>query len=923
MKASETIRRYLQIVDHNTRRVAEWYTPEMEVQVNVFQGSGEKIDTDNRAIKYGKLGVPYEWFNFRLPRNADSEPIDNDFTLNYPLNEHVDAIGMTGWNWKQQVSVRVGFDYDSITGHAKGVGLADDDLKALQEKCAGIPEVLMLTSTGGKGIHIYFEFDPANLPNTKNHKEHAALALACLADLSRRVGFDFQAGLDVGGGVMWIWARKMTADNHGLTILKDNTLPGGERAYYMVPTNWQDYLDVVSRKRARPRVPGFSDDEQDLLDEKVLTREKTSLTVEQQEFILTLQADYPNYTTVWLEDHGLLQTHTQALKLYHIAHNLVGTFDTLSEGRDPGKPNVFGYPLPSGGWRFSRFGKGTREAECWNTADKNGWTWIYYNSPSDLDGVAKFFRGIRHESKGYVFGDTTTAKKAVRAMGGEVEFPTEFGDRKVRLTPVAGSDKTVSVEVERIDRNEVTPEGWLARKGKNPAFYKIVDVACFEDTKLSEETLLEIIDEHARAMVNTDGTAAGWSVKHEDGRWMPLTKDDARSALTASPVAANEDITSLLGKALKNAWTVVNLPFQPEYPGGRKWNIHGAQFKIKPADLPMDVMPVHPHWDMVFSHCGEDLTKYLKDLSWAQRNHIDTGRDYLMQWVACMLREPFQPLPYLFLWGPQNSGKSILHEAISLLMTKGVVKADTALTSRADFNGEIAGSILCVVEEKDISKSGTAAYNKLKEWVTAVTLSIHAKFKQVYTQPNTTHWIQLSNEKDHCVVFPGDTRITCMYVAPLIQEIPKLILLQKLEEEAPQFLASLLRLNLPDVHHRMRLPVVATASKDELELASRTPLERFLSEHCYYVPGASVSITEFRRTAASHVEDGDKSSISTEAIRKKMPADKFPIGRLELSKSKEPYIGNISFEPVKPETNVSKVFVRGTNADVIILQERN
>jgi chaperonin GroEL (HSP60 family) len=43
----------------------------------------------------------------------------------------------------------------------------------------------------------------------------------------------------------------------------------------------------------------------------------------------------------------------------------------------------------------------------------------------------------------------------------------------------------------------------------------------------------------------------------------------------------------------------------------------------------------------------------------------------------------------LFFFGPENSGKSIFHEAFNELVTTGVVMADRALTNQSDFNGEL------------------------------------------------------------------------------------------------------------------------------------------------------------------------------------------------------------------------------------------
>ena len=87
---------------------------------------------------------------------------------------------------------------------------------------------------------------------------------------------------------------------------------------------------------------------------------------------------------------------------------------------------------------------------------------------------------------------------------------------------------------------------------------------------------------------------------------------------------------------------------------------------------------------MILEHTGADLTANLKELTWAQKNGITTGKDYLQRWIALMIREPFEHLPYLYLWGNQNTGKTILHQAIQTLMEGGVMRADSALTNTGD-----------------------------------------------------------------------------------------------------------------------------------------------------------------------------------------------------------------------------------------------
>jgi hypothetical protein len=897
-RASEVIRACLTThLHHNEPRIANWYHQEMEVQIMVSQGRGEPVS--------GKTGVYtndetlYDWYNFRIPRNANTDPIDNDHELKYPLEHHVEAIGMTGWNWKQRKSVRVGFDFDAITGHAQGVGISDDQLEEIREKLLHVPEALVLKSTGGLGLHLYLEFDPENLPDTQNHTEHAALALACLRYLSQQVGFDFQAGLDVGGGNMWIWHRKMTAENKGLTILKDNGKPDGSTAYLTIPENWRLYIDVASRKRQKVRIEGVPDDEQGTLSNKAAAQKNIPLDDTHKRIISDLQSFFPEYSTVWSIDHHLLQTHTYALKAYADRRDtsgdpVKGLFETLSEGKNPTNPNCFCFPLEGGGFRVVRFGKGTKEHETWKM-DKGGWTYTYFNQPVNFFHAATAYSGVEDDKSGFTFTDSQSAVNALRAMGHLIAIPDEIASRKVLLKPHKGGKLLVEIESFKEDK-DLDIVGWIKKRGK---WIKIYNISVLSDADLSVD--FEEIDANIRAVITTSNTLSGWFIRHEQGMWMQLTKDDSRSKLKA--LGYMDEVEPMLGHILSKSWIHVSIPFREEYPGNRQWNVNAAQLRFDPASNmeSIDGESLHPNWDLIFKHIGRELDEYLVELPWAQRNHMQTGQAYLMTWVACMIREPFEPLPYLYLYGPQNSGKSIFHEALSLLMTRGVMRADTALTNPSDFNGELAGAILCVVEEKNIAKHGAAAYNKIKDWVTSPMISIHAKYKQVFQQRNSTHWIQCANDKMSCPVFPGDTRITMIHVPELIpgSEVPKAILLSKLEEEAPYFLATLLTTPLPDLEERLRLPIVATSNKDQLEEANKTPLEEFLTDRCYPIDGLATPFTDFYAAFYATLTTSDeKSTWTKQRVCRELPIE-FPVGYY-LNKIK--YIGNLALEPAAPMT---------------------
>ena len=154
-----------------------------------------------------------------------------------------------------------------------------------------------------------------------------------------------------------------------------------------------------------------------------------------------------------------------------------------------------------------------------------------------------------------------------------------------------------------------------------------------------------------------------------------------------------------------------------------------------------------------------------------------------------------------------------------------------------------------VVEETDLRKNNTA-YNRIKDWVTSRDLLIHCKGKTPYHIPNTTHWIQCSNNHQACPIFPGDTRITMSYVEPIdpMELIPKKRLMPLLEKEASDFLAAITNLELPPSNDRLNVPVVETADKQMLQKLNETPLERFLADEL--VP-CSGNMVKFSRVLCS------------------------------------------------------------------------
>lgn len=188
----------------------------------------------------------------------------------------------------------------------------------------------------------------------------------------------------------------------------------------------------------------------------------------------------------------------------------------------------------------------------------------------------------------------------------------------------------------------------------------------------------------------------------------------------------------------------------------------------------------HPHWDAVLDHCGQ-FVEIVEPCP-----GFTNGGDYLRLWISCLIRHPDEKLPYLFLVGPQNAGKSILHEAIALLI-HGVASLDQVLRNK-EFTP--AWAILGYIDEVPAHKYS----GRLERMVNG-----------------GMHIIQCASDPRFCPLLPNDPRVTVLEVPALSNEIPKATLLPQLNAEAPQFMRTLMDLELPEPGNTgFRLPRVAT-----------------------------------------------------------------------------------------------------------------
>ncbi len=286
---------------------------------------------------------------------------------------------------------------------------------------------------------------------------------------------------------------------------------------------------------------------------------------------------------------------------------------------------------------------------------------------------------------------------------------------------------------------------------------------------------------------------------------------------------------------------------------------------------------------MILNHLGTNLNGYVKKSEWCQQWGITNGGDYLRYWVTCLIKHPFIPLPYLFFFGPQNCGKSTLFEALTLLFTPGsVVSAGTSLISQAGFNSELVGAVVAYIDEKDLSQSGKPAYERIKEWTMAETIPIHTKGKPQYQRRNTLHFIQVGNGFQNLPVEDGDTRITAIEVTPFQgQLIPKNKLFDKLREEAPFFLRTLITTALPDQFGRTRLPVLETEAKADLQKVNQNSAEAFAADKLYACEGMILPIKDLYEVYERYCNENshDAESPLVFGRRLKTRSDKYAVGR--------------------------------------------
>ena len=861
---SEAIKKLL--IARAQPRFAEDYNENMEVQVNVAQGNGRVCDSEKGYA--GRLYLSYEndsqrWYPFRIPRNASTEPEYTPVPMTYDLAEHVEGIGMTGWDWKNRVSRWVGYDVDAIIGHSERhvKKLTDEEIANLMAVASKIPWVTIRKSASGNGLHLYVYLTPVP---TANHTEHAALARAILSYLSAETKYDFSSKVDVCGSNIWVYHRKGEGKPEAFKLVKEGTVLTD------IPANWRDHVLVIAGKKRRA-IPTMLEKQVDTFD--ALTGQDQHIPLDDSHKKLIDYLKSVGAVWWWDTDYHMLITHTTYLKDAHRDLAFRGVFETTSTGSEKGMDiNCFLFPGRNGSWMVRRYTPGAAEHHSWQQ-DGKGWTRCYLNKDPDLKTAALTHQAGENTSGAFVFTHLKNAKDAARMLGIDIALPETMNYRPAQLEE--HKDGRIIVTVKREPTDTDLP-GWVAEKKEWVRIYS---------HNVEEDEVVTVNDDILRHIVSIEHEDAGWMIP-VGNHWNNEPLSHVKPALKSMSLS-NKEIDALIGGSVRRPWEIVNRPFQPEYPGDRKWNRGAAQLAFVPTQGETLNCPT---WLMLINHIGANLKPSTNE--WCVANGIKTGGDYLLCWIASMFKDPLEPLPYLFLYSnEQETGKSLFHEALALLMSSGVQKANAALENPQGFNGELEHAVLCVVEEKDI-RSSKVAYARIKEWVTGKTISSHVKGATPRMVENSTHWIQCANDASFCPLFPGDTRIVVIKVNVPANKIPKKEMLQKLKDEAPDFLATVLRITIPPCKDRLNIPVLNSLEKDRATEANRTPLEEFIAEKCYSVPGSLTLYSDFYEAFVNWFDPTEHGDLWS---KKKMSAhlpDNMPSGR--RAAGGETYVANVS-----------------------------
>jgi len=118
-----------------------------------------------------------------------------------------------------------------------------------------------------------------------------------------------------------------------------------------------------------------------------------------------------------------------------------------------------------------------------------------------------------------------------------------------------------------------------------------------------------------------------------------------------------------------------------------------------------------------------------------------------------------RPLPAAIFVGPRQCGKSLLLEVARLILGGRSASAFAALSGNTDFNGDVIGAELLVIDDEIASRdhrARTALAQGIKKYLFAPHVRAHSKFREaVNMRPVHAVAVAVNNEPEHLQVLPA------------------------------------------------------------------------------------------------------------------------------------------------------------------------
>jgi len=188
--------------------LADW-SSDHESQILIDTTGLEPCYANVEAVRRDK---PSHWVdddgtehrNIRIPHKAmTTTPYFRDRPVIGPIHNRWQYVGSSGWNWREQKSMWVGFDFDSVANHTGG--LDSGTLAEIRDRVLDLPYTTVRTSKSGKGYHVLVPLNPPVV--ARSHIEHTALAQDVLRRMGNDCDFNFHGSVDCCGLILWHWER--------------------------------------------------------------------------------------------------------------------------------------------------------------------------------------------------------------------------------------------------------------------------------------------------------------------------------------------------------------------------------------------------------------------------------------------------------------------------------------------------------------------------------------------------------------------------------------------------------------------------------------------------------------------------------------------------------------------------------------------